>query len=321
MTDAILRPVIVAKRTDEAHNIVSFELVDPNGAELPAFSAGSHIDVTIPGGLMRQYSLCNSSSERQRYVIGVWKDPNSRGGSKALHGEVNAGDTLEVGLPRNRFRVPRSTKRAILLARGIGVTPILSIADHLSSRHIPFELHYVYATASPESFLGLIKELNFADNTKFYYEARDLNRLLNPAVVLPDQPEDIQLFICGADWWQDPIINTAKQQGWAEERIHVERFTAKVPAAVLDKVFDVKIASTGAVFKIPGDKTVTAFLEEQGVKIPTSCEQGMCGTCKIKVLEGEVDHRDKCLSPEQKAEGLFLACVSRAKGDMLVLDL
>ena len=123
------------------------------------------------------------------------------------------------------------------------------------------------------------------------------------------------LVICGADWWQDPIIKMAE-----DKDASTERFTAKVPAAVLDKVFEVKIASTGAVFKIPGDKTVAAFLEEEGVKIPTSCEQDMCGACKVKVLEGEADHRDKRLSPEQKAEGLFLACVSR-KGNLLVLDL
>ncbi len=321
MTDDTLRPVIVAKKTEEAHNIVSFELVDPSGAELPAFSAGSHVDVTIPGGLVRQYSLCNSASERNRYVIGVWKDANSRGGSKAMHLEVNVGDTLQVGPPRNRFRVPRSTKRAILLARGVGVTPILSVADHLKSQQIPFEFHYVYALMSPEAFRGMILESRFADDAKFYYEAREQNQLLNPAEILAAPAEDTQLFICGVDWWQDPIIKLAKEKSWPEERIHVERFTAKVPDAVLDKVFDVKIASTGAVFKIPGDKTVTAFLEEKGVKIPTSCEQGMCGTCKVKVLEGEVDHRDKRLSAEQKAEGLFLACVSRAKGNMLVLDL
>ncbi len=206
-------------------------------------------------------------------------------------------------------------------ARGIGVTPMLSIADYLKSQNIPFEFHYVYALMSPKSFDGIITESNFTENTKFYYEARELNQLLDPAAILSDQSEDMQLFICGADWWQDPIINTAKQKGWAEERIHVERFTAKVPAAILDKVFDVKIASTGTVYKIPGDKTVTAFLEEQGVKITTSCEQGMCGTCKIKVLEGEADHRDKRLSPQQKEEGFFLACVSRAKSDLLVLDL
>ncbi len=321
MTDDTLRPVIVAKKTEEAHNMASFELVDPNGAELPAFSAGSHIDVTIPGGIMRQYSLCNSSSERNRYVIGVWKDANSRGGSKALHVNVNVGDTLQVGPPRNRFRVPRSTKRALLLARGIGVTPILSIADDLKSQNIPFEFHYVYALMSPDAFNGLIAESNFAEETKFYCEAREQNQLINPAEILAAPSEDTHVFICGADWWQDPIIKLAKEKGWPEERIHVERFTSKLAAAKLDKVFDVKIASTGAVFKVPGDKTVAAFLEEKGVKIPTSCEQGMCGTCKVKVLEGEVDHRDKRLSPEQKAEGLFLACVSRAKGDLLVLDL
>jgi vanillate O-demethylase ferredoxin subunit len=321
VTDDTLRSVIVAKKTTEARNMASFELVDPEGAKLPAFSAGSHIDVTIPGGLVRQYSLCNSSSERHRYLIGVWKDANSRGGSKALHEVVNAGDTLHVGLPRNRFRVPKSTKRAILLARGIGLTPILSIADYLKYQDILFKLHYVFALMSPGAFESTIKESSFAEDTNYYTEDSKENRLLDPAAILADQPDDTQLFICGVDWWQDPIINIAKQKGWSEERIHVERFTAKVPAALLDKVFDVKIASTGAVFEIPGDKSVTAFLEEKGVKIPTSCEQGLCGTCKTKVLEGEVDHRDKRLSPEQREAGFFLACVSRAKGDLLVLDL
>jgi vanillate O-demethylase ferredoxin subunit len=321
MTDDALRSLFVADKAIEAHNMVSFELVDPDGVELPAFSPGSHVDVTIPGGMVRQYSLCNSPSDRHRYRIGVWKDPNGRGGSKALHETVNVGDTLQVSLPRNRFRVPRNTKRALLFARGIGVTPILSIADYLKSQSIPFELHYVFALMSPGSFRGTIDRASFSEDTKYYLEDSEQNQLLNAAEVLAEQPEDTQLFICGADWWLDPIVKTATQKGWSEERIHVERFTTKQAAPLLDKVFDVKIASTGAVFKIPGDKTIAGFLEENGIKIPTSCEQGLCGTCKVKVLEGEADHRDKRLSPEQRTEGLFLACVSRAKGDMLVLDL
>src|SRR6266545_3995018 len=201
MTDEALRSVVVAKKAIEAHNMISFELVDPDGAELPAFSAGSHVDVTIPGGLVRQYSLCNSSSERHRYLIGVWKDANSRGGSRALHQAVNVGDTLQVSLPRNRFRVPRNAKRAILLARGIGVTPILSVADYLKSRDIPFELHYVFAMMSPNSFRTMITGSTFAENTKYYLEATEENQLLDPVAVLADQPDDTQLFICGVDWW------------------------------------------------------------------------------------------------------------------------
>lgn len=321
MTDDALRSLVVAAKAIEAHNMVSFELVDPDGAELPAFSPGSHVDVTIPGGMVRQYSLYNSPSDRHRYRIGVWKDPNGRGGSKALHEMVDVGDTLQIGLPRNRFRIPRNTKRAVLLARGIGVTAILSIADYLKSQRIPFELHYVFALMSPDSFRATIDGANYAEDTKYYLEDSEQNRLFNAAEVLAEQKEDTHLFICGADWWLDPILKTAAQKGWSEQRIHVERFTAKQAAPLLDKVFDVKIASTGAMFKIPGDKTIAGYLEENGIKIPTSCEQGMCGTCKVKVLEGEADHRDKRLSSEQRAAGFFLACVSRAKGDMLVLDL
>ena len=168
MSEDGLRPVIVAKKVNEAHNMASFELVDPDGAELPRFSAGSHIDVTISDGLVRQYSLCNSASERHRYLIGVWRDANSRGGSKRMHDAVKEGDTLKVGLPRNQFRVPKSTKRAVLLARGIGLTPILSIADDLQSKGIPFALHYVFAMMSPGAFEGRIKESAFAENARFY---------------------------------------------------------------------------------------------------------------------------------------------------------
>ncbi|WP_316227643.1 MULTISPECIES: PDR/VanB family oxidoreductase [unclassified Bradyrhizobium] len=320
MTDA-LHTVVVARKAIEAYNMASFELVPADDQPLPGFTPGSHIDVTLPNGLIRQYSLWNSSSERNRYCIGVWKDANSRGGSKALHLDIQEGDKLQVSRPRNRLKVPKATTRALLLARGIGVTPMLSIADALKAKNIPFELHYVFALMSPDSFRSTIEASSFAENTTFYKESSEDNQLLKPATVLADRPEDTQLFICGVDWWQDPIIALAKQKGFAEERIHVERFTAKAAAALLDKVFEVKIASTGATFKIPGDKTVTAFLEESGVKIQTSCEQGMCGTCKTKVLEGEIDHRDKRLSSEQRAQGYFLPCVSRAKGDTLVLDL
>jgi vanillate monooxygenase ferredoxin subunit len=317
-----LRPLKVARKTIEAHQMVTFELVDPDGAELPAFSAGSHIDVTIPSnGLVRQYSLINSEKERHRYVIGVWKDANSRGGSKAMHEVVAEGATLPVSLPRNRFRVPRSTKRAILLARGIGATPVLSIADHMKSDGIPFEFHYVFQMMSPGSFETLIKTSAFAEDTTFYLEDSRKNQLIDPGAILADRPDDTHIFICGVDWWQDPIINLAKQKGFNDERIHVERFTAKLAAAALDTIFDVKIKRLDKVYKIPGDKTLTGALEEQGVKIPTSCEQGLCGTCKVKVVEGEVDHRDKKLTKEQKEEGYMLACVSRAKGGMLVLDL
>ncbi|MFG1477031.1 PDR/VanB family oxidoreductase [Xanthobacter sp. V4C-4] len=319
MSDDVLHPVVVAKKTVEASNMVSLELVDPSGAELPAFSPGAHIDVTIPGGLVRQYSLYNSAGERHRYLIGVWKDANSRGGSVALHQAVNVGDTLQVSAPRNRFKVPRDTARAVLVARGIGVTPILSIADHLKSKGIPFELHYVFAGGSPGSFKGTIEASSFAGDTTFYLEGTQ--PVFNPATLLADRPDDTHLFVCGVDWWMDPISKVAQQKGFGTNRIHMERFGGKAPAPLLDKVFSVKVASSGKSYEIPGDKSVSAALEAAGVKIPTSCEQGACGTCKVKVLEGEVEHRDKRLSAAQREEGWMLACVSRAKSDLLVLDI
>lgn len=316
-----LREVIVAKKTIEAHNMASFELVASDGNELPAFSAGSHIDVGIPGGFTRQYSLVNPSSERHRYLIGIWRDANSRGGSKALYDTVQEGDKLQVSLPRNRFRVPSKTARALLLARGIGATAILSIADYLKGKGIPFEFHYVFAGMSPGSFKATIEASPYAEDTKFYSEFAADNQPLVAAEILANRPPDTQLFICGADWWQDPIIKHAKEtSGFKAECIHSERFTAKLSGPVLDKVFNVTVKSSGRVLTIPGDQDTATYLNDNGVFVPTSCEQGMCLSCKTKVLEGEPDHRDQALQEADKAQGFFLPCISRGKTD-LVLDL
>jgi vanillate monooxygenase ferredoxin subunit len=319
--ETALREVVVAKKTIEAHNMASFELLPSDGQTLAPFSPGAHIDVSIPGGFTRQYSLVNPASERHRYLIGIWRDANSRGGSKALYDSVQEGDKLLVGLPRNRFRVPSKTARAVLLARGIGATAIFSIADYLKAKQVPFEFHYVFAGMSPGSFRAFIEGSSFAENTKYYSELSGDNCPLVPADILGAQPPETQLFICGADWWQDPIIKLAKEScGFASERIHVERFTAKPTAAQLDKVFNVTLKSSGRVLSIPGDQDTATYLNDNGVFIPTSCEQGMCGSCKTRVLEGEPDHRDQSLSDADKAQGYFLPCISRGKTDLL-LDL
>jgi vanillate O-demethylase ferredoxin subunit len=301
--------------------MASFELVPSDGGELPAFSPGSHIDVNIPGGLTRQYSLANSSTERHRYLIGIWRDANSRGGSRTLYDTVQEGDKLQVSLPRNRFRVPSKTARALLIARGIGATAILSIADYLQAARVPFEFHYVFAGMSPGSFKALIDSSNYAANTKYYSELSADNQLMNLPEIFDGKPEDTQLFICGADWWQDPIIKLATEKyGFSDQRIHSERFTAKLAAPPLDKPFNVTVKSDGKVLSIPGDQAVATFMIDNGVNVPTSCEQGLCRACKTKVLEGEADHRDACLTEEEKAAGFFLPCVSRGKTDLL-LDL
>ena len=319
--DEALREVVIARKSIEAHNMASFELVPSDGRELPPFSPGSHIDVSIPGGFTRQYSLANPSSERHRYLIGIWRDANSRGGSKALYDTVQEGDKLQVSLPRNRFRVPSKTARALLVARGIGATAIFSIADYLKAANIPFEFHYVFAAMSPGSFKALIDSSNFVENTRYYFELSAENQLINLPEILEGKPDDTQLFICGADWWQDPIIKLAKEKyGFNEQRIHSERFTAKLAAPPLDKAFNVTIKSAGKVLSIPGEDSVATYLNENGVKVATSCEQGLCRACKTKILEGEADHRDSGLTEAEKAEGFFLPCVSRGKTD-LVLDL
>ncbi|HET9958956.1 MAG TPA: ferredoxin reductase, partial [Polyangiaceae bacterium] len=219
--ETTLREVIVAKKTIEAHNMASFELVPADGQSLPDFTPGAHIDVTIPGGFTRQYSLANPSSERHRYLIGIWRDANSRGGSRTLYDSVNEGDRLRVSPPRNRFRVPRGTARALLFARGIGATAVLSIADYLKSSQVPFEFHYVFSGLSLGSFKTLIDSSPYAEDTRYYSDLSEHNQLLDASAVLADRPANTHLFICGADWWQDPIIKLAKETfGFDDARVH-----------------------------------------------------------------------------------------------------
>ncbi|HEY0469405.1 MAG TPA: PDR/VanB family oxidoreductase [Polyangiaceae bacterium] len=319
--DQALREVVIAKKTIEAHNMASFELVPSDGQDLPAFTPGSHIDVNIPGGFTRQYSLANPSSERHRYLIGIWRDANSRGGSTALYDTAKEGDRLQISPPRNRFRVPSKTARALLIARGIGATVVLSIADYLKAANMPFEFHYVFAGMSPGSFKPLIDSSPYAKNSRYYLELSVDNQLINLPEILEGKPEDTQLFICGADWWQDPIIKLAKEKyGFSDQRIHSERFTAKLAVPPLDRAFNITIKNGGKVLNIPGEQSVSTYLNDHGVKVPTSCEQGLCGACKTRILEGEADHRDSGLTDVERADGFFLPCVSRGKTD-LVLDL
>ena len=211
--------------------------------------------------------------------------------------------------------------RALLIARGIGATAVLSIADYLKAANIPFEFHYVFAAMSPGSFKALIDSSAYAENTKYYFELSTDNQLISLPEILEGKPEDTQLFICGADWWQDPIIRLANEKyGFGDQRIHSERFTAKLAVPPLDKAFNITIKSVGRVLSIPGEESVSTYLNQNGVKVPTSCEQGLCGACKTKILEGEAEHRDSGLTDAEKAEGFFLPCVSRGKTD-LVLDL
>lgn len=313
--------VRVQSKTAEALDIFTFELVDSEGKSLPAFSAGSHIDVHLPNGLTRQYSLCNDSTESHRYQIGVLRDPASRGGSSTMHDAISEGDLLRISAPRNHFPLTPG-KRSILVAGGIGVTPILCMAERLSTAGERFEMHYCTRSLERTAFYERIRSSDFRDNVEFHFDDGDPMQKLDLEAVRAKLDSDVHLYVCGPKGFMDWVLGTLRANGWPEPQLHYEFFGAEVAKHDDDGSFEVELVSSGRVIVVDKDKTVVQALAEAGVNVQVSCEQGVCGTCITRVLKGEPDHRDMFLTPqEQAANDQFTPCCSRAKCGRLVLDL
>lgn len=314
--------VKVVNKVQEAEEIVSLELASADGQALPAFSAGSHIDVQVrPDGLIRQYSLLNDPSEQDRYMIGVLRDPASRGGSVAVHDSINVGDILNISEPRNHFGLVHA-KRTVLLAGGIGVTPILCMARRLSKTGSGFEMHYCTRSLERTAFHGAITKSSFADKVHFHFDNGADDQKLHLDSIIPTPDADTHIYVCGPTGFIDYVLGTAKKLGWPDAQVHREYFGAVEQDTSGDFAFEVKIASTGQVFAVPADTPITKVLDDNGVFVPVSCEEGVCGTCLTRVLEGTPDHRDLYLTDsEHAANDQFTPCCSRSKTPMLVLDI
>ena len=310
----------------EAIGINSYELVHPKGEQLPPFTAGAHIDVHLPDGLTRQYSLSNSPDERHRYVIAVLRDEHGKGGSKALHDTLQVQDMATVGQPRNNFALVPDARKVILLAGGIGVTPIKSMAHALDDASIPFEFHYCARNAKFIAFSDELKGPWKHGTINFHFDNGNPAEGLDIAALLHRYEEGHHLFYCGPAGFMQACASAAAH--WPTGTVHFEHF--KAPQPPLEGAgegqsresgsFMVKIASTGAMIEVAPDQSITEALENAGVPIETSCTSGLCGTCKVRYLEGEVEHHDYILD-DADHEHWLTACVSRAKSPLLVLDL
>jgi len=313
--------VKVARRRQEALDIASFELVKPDGSALPGFSAGSHIDVQLPGGLTRQYSLCNDAADPHRYRIAVLRDANSRGGSAALHDRVREGDTLAISEPRNHFPLVHA-KRTLLFAGGIGVTPLLCMAQRLATTGADFTLHYCTRSLERTAFGDEIAASPYAGRVHFHIDDGDAAQQLDLDAVLGQPDPGTHIYVCGPSGFIAWIVQAAERFAWNKDQVHLEYFGAAPQETKGDRAFQVRLASSGASYEVPAGQTVVQALQAHGVEILTSCEQGVCGTCLTRVLQGECEHRDLYLTDEEKARhDQFTPCCSRAKGPLLVLDL
>jgi vanillate O-demethylase ferredoxin subunit len=321
MSGTATRPVTVTRKVVEALDICSFEMVDAAGAALPRFSAGSHVDVHLPNGLVRQYSLCNDPAETHRYLIAVLRDPASRGGSSAMHALVE-GQQIRISDPRNHFELAAHAPHTLLVGGGIGVTPTLCMAERLADMGASFEMHYCTRTRDRMAFVDRIAETAFAGRVHLHHDAGPVEQKFDAAAVIARAMPGTHLYVCGPTGFMDWVLSTARAAAWSEERLHREYFSAAPGDTSADGAFEVQLASSGRVIHVAAQQTVVAALAAQGVEIPTSCEQGVCGTCLTRVLDGEPLHRDMYLTPQEQARGdQFTPCCSRSRSARLVLDI
>jgi len=314
--------VKVERRTEEAEDIVGFELVRANGEDLPAFLAGAHIDVHLGDGLSRQYSLSSHPQERRRWQIAVLREPASRGGSQAMHERVREGDLLMVSEPRNHFPLAVNAERSLLFAGGIGITPVLCMAEELTQAGRDFELHYCARSRSRTAFLERIAASPFASRTALHLDDGPPEQRLDTARAVGSPAPGKHLYVCGPNGFMDHVLGTARSLGWVESNLHREYFAAARIDHSADGPFELELKLSGRVITVAADQSAAQALAAAGVDVPVSCEQGVCGTCVTKVLSGAPDHRDMYYTDDERERNdSFTPCCSRSKTPRLVLDL
>lgn len=305
----------------EAEDVVAIELRKEDDGDLPSFAPGSHIDVHLPNGVVRQYSLYNDPAEVHRYCIAVLKDLKGRGGSAAVHG-LRPGDRLMVSAPRNHFPLHHGAAQYLLLAGGIGVTPLASMAQTLAREGCDFHIHYFVRTRLRAALLSVLND--FPDRVTLHVDdeqgVADLDGLLNKC------PARTRLYFCGPNGFMTAVESAAKKAGWPSERLHKEHFSpvdTRLPSTyVEDRPFSIRLARSGRVVNVAVGQTAADALASAGVHVGVSCGQGICGACVTTVIAGVPDHRDFVLGGGQRAAGTaFTPCCSRALSEELVLDL
>lgn len=321
MTDNALMPLRVAHTELAARGIQCIELRHPQGEPLPPFTAGAHIPVRTPGGAMRQYSLCNDPAEQDRYVIAVKREVDGRGGSRSLVDAARPGLVLEVGVPQNAFALDPKASSFVLIAGGIGITPMMAMARHLLAEDgRPFKLYYLTRDAEGTAFLDELRALPFAPHVVVHHDGGDPANAFDlwPLLEKPGSAAGRHVYCCGPTPLMDAVRDMSGH--WPSNAVHFESFGADLQTHADDQPFEVQLQHSGARFTVPVGQSILETLRARGVDVASSCESGTCGSCKTRLLEGEADHRDLVLLPEERPTHVMV-CVSRAKTPCLVLDL
>lgn len=318
MTQTVISARVIARKR-EAEDVVSFRLVSEiDNWKLPAFDAGAHIDVFVEEGITRKYSLCNDPNEIGVYEIAVKLEAGSRGGSQRLHTAIQVGDSLRIGFPQNFFPLRSEAERSVLIAAGIGITPILSMARLLVRGSRPFTLHYFARSRDAAAYANLLQANPFHPYARTYFGLDPQATEVMLKGIVPHDSDESHVYFCGPRMFMDAVKRIAESR-LPPERIHCEYFSA---ASCADTSFEVELVRSNLTLTIPADKSITDVLSHHSVPIETSCEAGVCGSCLTTVLSGTPLHRDSFLSEDVRARNnCLLPCVSRCTSGRLVLDL
>ncbi len=304
----------------EARDVILVELKLVADGQLPAFEPGAHLEIDLPNGLVRHYSLTNDWRERDRYVIGIGRAFKGHGGSDFLHRSLRCDAPITTSAPRNNFALDATAESYLFIAGGIGITPILSMIRWCEAGGRPWRLAYAARNGQRAAFYETLRP--FGSRVHFHFDDQ-AQGVLDVREWLGGRPDGEHVYCCGPAPLMQAVKNHASHR--AEHSVHFEYFAAPDAQAsrpAPGEAFQIDLRRSGRSLSVPADRSILEVLEANGVTVPFSCREGMCGTCETVVCEGEIDHRDYVLSPDQRAAGSsMLVCVSRASPPVLVLDL
>ncbi|MDM0019538.1 cytochrome P450/oxidoreductase [Variovorax saccharolyticus] len=317
---AATRTLLVERATPAAEGVLRLRLVAPDGRALPRWTPGAHIDVECGGPeLSRQYSLCGDPDDAQAWEIAVLREADGRGGSAWIHDRLKAGDRLRVRGPRNHFRLDEAARKLILIAGGIGITPVSAMARRARALGLDYQLHY---SGRRRGAMALVEELSALHGDRLHLHVGDEGRRCDLAALLAQPEAATQVYACGPQRMLQAL--EAACAGWPEDALRIEHFASTVGTldASREHAFEVELRDSGITVPVPADRTLLSALRAANVDIPSDCEEGLCGTCEVRVLGGEVDHRDLVLTrAERETQTRMMSCCSRARGGRLVLEL
>ncbi|UCC56250.1 MAG: oxidoreductase [Gammaproteobacteria bacterium] len=312
----------VTRIHNETPLIKAFELAAPDGSDLPPFTAGAHIDIDVelPDGSRgkRSYSLASDPADRTRYEIAVLHLPEGKGGSSYMHSQVTEGRVLSCSPPGNEFAISESADEHILIAGGVGITPILAMTHALQARGANFQLHYAARTEDHMAYRELCRQLADDGFHDYFTRSPDPNPI-DLKSLLGEPRTGRHAYVCGPASLMQAVIDTARQLGWSDDQVHRESFGAR--SGVSDRAIEVELSLSGMVIAVEPGTTILDALIDAGAFVAYECKRGECGTCQSRVLEGEPIHRDVSLSDRQRnEEKLMCTCVSWARTGRLVLE-